>query len=318
MMQRCRPRPPAPSWRRGPGRSRRCSIGVIPFGLVAGRHPGRDRAGRRRVDRPVDDRVRRRVASWRPPTRWPTGRRPLVAVIAACTINLRLMLYSASLAPHLAAVPLRTPPDDRLPAHRPGLRGVDRPVDEGGRRRGRRRAARARARPQGALLLRRRADAVGQLAGVHDRRRPRRLGAARLAAARLRGAARVPRAARAGHHLAARRRWPRSSVAAWRCSPPRPGASHLSVLFGALAGIVAGAVAEAFIERRAARRRHAARRPTRGWRRERRVGRHRPGRHRHLRDARVVPRVRPPARRRAARACSGSCARSRRPPSPPS
>src|SRR6185436_8600595 len=30
-----------------------------------------------------------------------------VAVIAACTINLRLMLYSASLAPHLAEVPLR-------------------------------------------------------------------------------------------------------------------------------------------------------------------------------------------------------------------
>lgn len=31
----------------------------------------------------------------------------LVAIIAACTINLRLVLYSASLAPHLAGEPLR-------------------------------------------------------------------------------------------------------------------------------------------------------------------------------------------------------------------
>jgi predicted branched-subunit amino acid permease len=35
------------------------------------------------------------------------GASAAVAVIAACTINLRLMLYSASLAPHLAQVPLR-------------------------------------------------------------------------------------------------------------------------------------------------------------------------------------------------------------------
>ena len=36
------------------------------------------------------------------------GASAAVAVIAACTINLRLMLYSASLAPYVAKVPLRT------------------------------------------------------------------------------------------------------------------------------------------------------------------------------------------------------------------
>jgi predicted branched-subunit amino acid permease len=36
------------------------------------------------------------------------GGSALVAIIAAATINLRMLLYSASLAPHLADVPLRT------------------------------------------------------------------------------------------------------------------------------------------------------------------------------------------------------------------
>src|SRR5690606_14236610 len=35
------------------------------------------------------------------------GGAALVAVVAACTINLRLLLYSASLAPYLVHVPLR-------------------------------------------------------------------------------------------------------------------------------------------------------------------------------------------------------------------
>ena len=274
-------------------------IGVIPFGLVAGATPvatglgggvsiglstivfaGRQPAGGGR-------RAGRRGVGGR------RGDRGLHHQPAADAL-----LGVARPAPGGGAA--APPPDDRLPPHRPGLRGVDRPLDEGGRRRGGRRTARARARPQAPLLLRRRADAVGELAGVHDRRRLRRLGAARLAAARLRGAAGVPRAPRARHHLAARRRWPRSSAVAWPCSRPRPAPATSACC---------SARWPASSPARSPRRSSSggppvddtplAPDPGLGAVSER-LGRHRPGRHRHLRDARVVPRVRPPARRRAA------------------
>ena len=195
--------------------------------------------------------------------RWPTEASALVAVIAACTINLRLMLYSASLAPHLAAGAAATAAAHRLPAHRPGLRRVDHPVDEGGRRRGRRRSARARARPQGALLLRRRPDALGQLAGLHGHRRAHRLGACRSrcpSTSPCRSCSwcsSCPPSRSRPSAVAAHRR---GSGGAARAT--KAGAGHLSVLFGALGGIVAGAVAEAMHRpSRPARRDAAAARP---------------------------------------------------------
>ena len=81
-------------------------VGVVPFGLVAGASPVEGGLGAwsavgfstivfagasqlAAVDVLVDG------GSW------------LVAAVAACTINLRLLLYSASLAPHLAHTSLR-------------------------------------------------------------------------------------------------------------------------------------------------------------------------------------------------------------------
>lgn len=81
-------------------------IGVVPFGLVAGASPVEGGLGAwsavgfstivfagasqlAAIDVLADG------GSW------------LVAAIAACTINLRLLLYSASLAPHVAGFPLR-------------------------------------------------------------------------------------------------------------------------------------------------------------------------------------------------------------------
>ena len=81
-------------------------LGVVPFGLVAGAAPVEGGLGAwsavgfstivfagasqlAAIDVLIDG------GTW------------LVAAVAACTINLRLLLYSASLAPHLAAFPLR-------------------------------------------------------------------------------------------------------------------------------------------------------------------------------------------------------------------
>ena len=81
-------------------------VGVIPFGLVAGATPtttglGGDAAiGLSTV-------VFAGASQLAAADSLADGASALVAVVAACTINLRLMLYSASLAPHVARVPLR-------------------------------------------------------------------------------------------------------------------------------------------------------------------------------------------------------------------
>jgi predicted branched-subunit amino acid permease len=80
-------------------------VGVIPFGLVAGATPatlglGGDAAiGLSTI-------VFAGASQLAAADSLADGGGALVAVIAACTINLRLLLYSASLAPHLARVPL--------------------------------------------------------------------------------------------------------------------------------------------------------------------------------------------------------------------
>ena len=81
-------------------------IGVVPFGLVAGASP-------------VDQGLGGAAAVGFSPIVFAgasqlaaidvlgEGGSALVAVIAACTINLRMLLYSASLAPYLVEIPLR-------------------------------------------------------------------------------------------------------------------------------------------------------------------------------------------------------------------
>ena len=71
--------------------------------------------------------------------------------------------------------------------------------------------------------------------------------------ARLRGAARVPRAPRARHQLDAGRRGRRVVGGLVALLADEAGAGHLGVLFGALGGIAAGACAEAAIDRRGPR-----------------------------------------------------------------
>lgn len=81
-------------------------IGVVPFGLVAGASPVEGGLGAwsavgfstivfAGASQLAATDVLADGGSW------------LVAVVAACTINLRLLLYSASLAPHVARFPLR-------------------------------------------------------------------------------------------------------------------------------------------------------------------------------------------------------------------
>ncbi|MDQ2648571.1 MAG: AzlC family ABC transporter permease [Actinomycetota bacterium] len=81
-------------------------VGVIPFGLVAGATPvttglgGETSIGLSAI-------VFAGASQLAAADSLAAGGGALVAVIAACTINLRLLLYSASLAPHLARVPMR-------------------------------------------------------------------------------------------------------------------------------------------------------------------------------------------------------------------
>ena len=238
----------------------------------------------------------------------------LVAVIAACTINLRMLLYSASLAPHLAHVPLR------------------------------RRLLMAYVLTDQAYavsITRWTGEAVrageGGPAPELDRRVPYYLGAGLTAVGQLAGCtilgvligSAVPdslpldfavplvflvllvptitsRPAAVGC---------RSSAAASRCSPPSRGRDTCRCCS---AHWPASRPAPSPRSRSSGERRETTPRcgPSQGQRHEPGLDGDRAGRHRHLRDARLVPRVRAPARRRAAGRCSACCARSRRPPWP--
>jgi len=81
-------------------------VGVIPFGLVAGATPATTGLGGG-TSIGLSTIVFAGASQLAAADALADGGSALVAVIAACTINLRLLLYSASLAPHLAAVPLR-------------------------------------------------------------------------------------------------------------------------------------------------------------------------------------------------------------------
>lgn len=81
-------------------------VGIIPFGLVAGATPvTTDLGGGTSIG--LSTIVFAGASQLAAADALADGSSALVAVIAACTINLRLLLYSASLAPHLAAAPLR-------------------------------------------------------------------------------------------------------------------------------------------------------------------------------------------------------------------
>lgn len=81
-------------------------VGVIPFGLVAGATPTTSGLGGD-VAIGLSTIVFAGASQLAAADALADGSSALVAVVAACTINLRLLLYSASLAPHLAEVPLR-------------------------------------------------------------------------------------------------------------------------------------------------------------------------------------------------------------------
>jgi predicted branched-subunit amino acid permease len=81
-------------------------VGVIPFGLVAGATPATNGLGGAAAIG-LSTIVFAGASQLAAAEALADGGSALVAVIAACTINLRLLLYSASLAPHLARVPLR-------------------------------------------------------------------------------------------------------------------------------------------------------------------------------------------------------------------
>jgi predicted branched-subunit amino acid permease len=81
-------------------------VGVIPFGLVAGATPAANGVGGG-AGIGFSTIVFAGASQLAAIDSLADGAGALVAVVAACTINLRLMLYSASLAPHVARVPLR-------------------------------------------------------------------------------------------------------------------------------------------------------------------------------------------------------------------
>jgi predicted branched-subunit amino acid permease len=81
-------------------------VGIIPFGLVAGATPATTGLGGG-TSIGLSTIVFAGASQLAAADALADGSSALVAVVAACTINLRLLLYSASLAPHLAAVPLR-------------------------------------------------------------------------------------------------------------------------------------------------------------------------------------------------------------------
>ena len=81
-------------------------VGVIPFGLVAGATPATNGLGGGAAIG-LSTIVFAGASQLAAAEALADGSTALVAVVAACTINLRLLLYSASLAPHLAEVPRR-------------------------------------------------------------------------------------------------------------------------------------------------------------------------------------------------------------------
>jgi predicted branched-subunit amino acid permease len=81
-------------------------VGVIPFGLVAGATPATTGLGGG-TSIGLSTIVFAGASQLAAADVLADGGGALVAVIAACTINLRMLLYSASLAPHLTHVPLR-------------------------------------------------------------------------------------------------------------------------------------------------------------------------------------------------------------------
>lgn len=81
-------------------------VGVIPFGLVAGATPATTGLGGG-TSIGLSTIVFAGASQLAAADVLADGGSALVAVIAACTINLRMLLYSASLAPHLTHVPLR-------------------------------------------------------------------------------------------------------------------------------------------------------------------------------------------------------------------
>lgn len=81
-------------------------VGVIPFGLVAGATPATTGLGGG-TSIGLSTIVFAGASQLAAADALADGGSALVAVIAACTINLRMLLYSASLAPHLTHVPLR-------------------------------------------------------------------------------------------------------------------------------------------------------------------------------------------------------------------
>ena len=275
-------------------------VGVIPFGLVAGATPATTGLGGGIVDRAVHDRVRGRLAAGRGRRRWPTGARRSWPIVAACTINLRMLLYSASLAPAPRRGAAAAAAVHGLPAHRPGLRGVASPAG-----RARRPAAaeggppvdRARRRVPfyfGAAVLLwvnwQICTIVGVLIGSALPEDIPLDFAVPLVFLVLLDPDHLDPARRGGGHGRRPRRGGRA---------PRPAPATCRCIVGALSGIAAGTLAEPAQERAApatTRRSH----PTRRWRRERGLGGPSWRWHRHVRDARVVPRVRAPPGRRAA------------------
>lgn len=81
-------------------------VGVIPFGLVAGATPATTGLGGG-TSIGLSTIVFAGASQLAAADVLADGGSALVAVIAACTINLRMLLYSASLAPHLTHVRLR-------------------------------------------------------------------------------------------------------------------------------------------------------------------------------------------------------------------
>ena len=81
-------------------------LGVVPFGLVAGATPVNGRLGLGAAIG-LSTIVFAGASQLAAADVLIDGGSAVVATLAACTINLRMLLYSASLAPHLAREPLR-------------------------------------------------------------------------------------------------------------------------------------------------------------------------------------------------------------------
>ncbi|MEX2292612.1 MAG: AzlC family ABC transporter permease [Acidimicrobiales bacterium] len=81
-------------------------VGVIPFGLVAGATPATTGLGGG-ISIGLSTIVFAGASQLAAADVLADGGSALVAVVAACTINLRMLLYSASLAPHLTHTSLR-------------------------------------------------------------------------------------------------------------------------------------------------------------------------------------------------------------------